>query len=233
MKKYLLFLTLIMTIFISCEKNYNKIEVVFFKSDSRDTIPIRYSYFKLSNKDSIFYNKEIRHQIAVNKPFIFDSLPDGNYKLEYSTILNDTFTKSINLKNNQIYQSKIIFDSLPLQKYYKSVPINNLKNGESYKLLTWGGCVATMYSFYEIKNENDKYYFNSYSQTKKVLTVKNLEEIKKFEAQIYALNGKGGCNSTGQMTYTITTKTKVDTLKEMTCNWHGYQILMNELHSKK
>jgi len=234
MNKYFLFLILIISVLTSCKKSYNKIEIIFSKTNSRDSIPIRYSLFKLSKGDSIFYNKEIRHQINLNRLYLFDSLPDGDYKIEYSNITNDTFRKNISLKNNQIYKSEIIFDSLPLHKFYKSVPINNLKNGESYKQYSWGGCTSTMHSFYEIKNNNDKYYFNSYTEKNKKLTETDLKAIERFEAEIYFLNGKGSCNSTGQMVYTFSKKeNKIDTLREMTCNWHGYEILMRELNSKK
>jgi len=232
MKHYFLFFSLIILTLISCKKSNNKIEIIFSKTDSRDSMPIRYSLFKLSSGDSVFYNKEIRYQIDLHKPYLFDSLPDGNYKLEYSNIINDTFIKNISLKDNQVYKSKIIFDSLSLQKYYKSVPINNLKNGESYKQYCWGGCVASMHSFYQIKNNDDIYYFNSYTEKNKKLTETDLKAIEKFEAEIYFLNGKGSCNSTGQMTYTFSKENKIDTLKEMTCNWHGYEILMGELNKK-
>jgi len=233
MKHYFLFLILAISTLISCKKGNNKIDITFVKTDSRDSTQIRYSLFKLSTEDSVFYNKEIRHQIDLHKPYLFDRLPDGDYKLEYSNIINDTFRKIISLKGNQVYKSEIIFDSLPIHKYYKSVPINNLKNGESYKQYSWGGCVATMHSFYQIKRNNDQYYFSSYMKKNKKLTEANLKAIEKFEAEIYFLNGKGSCNSTSQITYTFLKENKIDTLKEMTCNWHGYEILMKELHSKK
>lgn len=233
MKRYFLFFSLIILNLISCKKSNNKIEIIFSKTDSRDSMPIRYSIFKLSSGDSVFYNKEIRHQIDLNKSYLFDSLPDGDYKLEYSNITNDTFKKVISLSDNQIYKSKVIFDSLPIQKYYKSVPINNLKNGESYKQYSWGGCVASMHSYYQIKKNDDVYYFNSYNEKNKKLSQADLKEIEKFEAEIYFLNGRGTCNSTRQMTYTFSKENKTDTLKEMTCNWRGYEILMGELNSKR
>lgn len=230
MKRYFLFFSLIILNLISCKKSNNKIEIIFSKTDSRDSTPIRYSLFKLSSGDSVFYNKEIRHQIDLNKSYLFDSLPDGDYKLEYSNITNDTFKKVISLSDNQIYKSKVIFDSLPIQKYYKSVPINNLKNGESYKQYSWGGCVASMHSYYQIKKNDDVYYFNSYNEKNKKLSQADLKAIEKFEAEIYFLNGKGTCGSTGQITYTFSKENKIDTLREMTCNWRGYELLMKYLN---
>ena len=218
--------------FISCKNNYNKIEITFSKSNIDDTIPIRYSFFKLSNKDLIIYNKNIIESILVDKKYVFDSLPNGEYLLEYSTIKQDTIIEKINLTNNKIYQSKILFDSLPLEKYYNNTPINNLRNGESYKLSTWGGCIARMESFYKITNLNNKYLLNSNVDIKRVLTDSEIAAIKKFEAELLALKGKGTCNSSGRMTYSISKGNNTDTLSEMTCNWNGYTSLMSKLYNK-
>nr|WP_294938616.1 hypothetical protein [uncultured Flavobacterium sp.] len=230
MEKAIVITLLIFSLF-SCNNHYNKIEITFSKSDTNDTIPIKYSLFKLSNKDSVIYKKDIIDYIAINEKYVFDSLPNGEYILEYSDIKHDSFIKRINLKNNEVYRSKILFDSLPLKKYYKLIPINNLKNGESYKLRTWGGCIARMESFYQITNLNEKYLLDSNADSKRILTNNEINAIKKFEAELFALNGKGTCNSTGRMTYSISKDSKIDTLAEMTCNWNSYNLLMNKLYN--
>ncbi|MFC4740469.1 hypothetical protein ACFO3U_10740 [Flavobacterium ponti] len=219
--------------FISCNSSYNKIEIVFSKSDLKDTIPIKYSLFNLSNKDSVIYKKKIIEYIIVNKKYVFDSLPNGEYILEYSDIKQDTFTKKINLRNNEVYKTKIIFDSLSLEKYYSHTPINNLRNGESYKLFTWGGCIARMESFYKITNLNNKYLLDSNLDNQKILTKDEIKAINKFEAELLALKGKGICNSTGQMSYSISKQNKIDTISEMTCNWNSYNLLMSKLYKRE
>jgi len=216
---------------LSCNNHHNKIEIIFFKSNVKDSPPIKYSFLKLSNKDSVIFKKKINDRITIGKKYVFDSLPTGQYILQYSDIKQDTFKKRINLKNNEVYRSKIIFDTLPLEKYYKYVPINNLKNGESYKLLTWGGCLARMESFYQITYLDNQYLLDSYLDTKRILTNDERTAIKKFEAELYALKGKGTCESTGQMTYSITKDKKTDTITEMTCNWNGYSLLMSKLYN--
>lgn len=229
MKKHILIFLLIFTL-ISCNKDYNKIEITFFKTDLSDSIPIEYSILKLSNKDSIIYSKKPIDDIYIGKKIIFDSLLNGEYIIEYSNIEQQSIVKHIKLKNNQTYQSKIIFDSLPLNNYYKIIPINNLKNGESYKLFTWGGCVARMESFYQISNNNNEYFFESNAVKNKLLKDEDIKAIEKFEAELYALRGKGGCHSTGKMTYSFTKNNKTDTINEFTCNWNTYRILMRKLH---
>lgn len=217
---------------ISCNRSYNKIEIFFSKSDLKDTIPIKYSLFKLSNKDSVIFKKKIIEYITVDKKYVFDSLPNGEYILEYSDIKQDTFTKRINLRNNEVYKTKIIFDSLPLEKYYSLTPISNLRNGESYKLFTWGGCIAKIESFYKITNFKNKYLLDSNLDSEKILNDEEIKAIKKFEAELLALNGKGICNSTGQMTYSISKQNEIDTISEMTCNWNSYDLLMSKLYKK-
>jgi hypothetical protein len=229
MKNIILTLLLLFTL-ISCNNNTNKIEVTFLKTDLSDSHPIELSFLRLSNKDSIIYNKKTIERISVGKKIIFDSLPNGEYILEYSNIELQNIVKHIKLQNNQIYRSKIIYDSLPLNNYYKKIPINNLKNGESYKLFTWGGCVARMESFYQISNKNNEYFFESNAVKNKLLKDEDLKAIEKFEAELYALRGKGGCHSTGKMTYSFTKNNKTDTINEFACNWNTYRILMRKLH---
>jgi hypothetical protein len=231
MKKNTIILILLLFSLISCNNHYNKIEITFLKSDIKDSIPIKYSLLKLSRKDSIIFNKNIIDQIVVGEKYIFDSLPNGEYILEYSNIKEDTIIKHINLKNSRIYQSKILFDSLPLEKYHKYVPINNLKSGESYKLFTWGGCMVRMESFYRISNEGNMYFMDSNVDKKRLLKKEEIKAFEKFEAGLYALREKGTCHSTGQMTYAFSKNNKKDTINEMTCNWNGYSLLMNKLYN--
>ena len=40
------------------------------------------------------------NKIKIGKKYVFDSLPNGQYVLQYTDIKQDTFTKRINLKNN-------------------------------------------------------------------------------------------------------------------------------------
>ncbi|KGO85462.1 hypothetical protein Q764_14065 [Flavobacterium suncheonense GH29-5 = DSM 17707] len=225
------FLVFFLTAFTSCNKAYNKIEITFSKSDVKDTIPIRYSLLKLLNEDSIIFEKKVIDDIKIGEKYVLDSLPNGNYILEYSDIKSDIHARKINLNNNSVYKSTIIYDSLPLEKYYKYAPLNNLKKGESYKLFTWGNSCARMESFYEIKNINGKYFLNSNVDNKRLLTDDEIKSIKKFEAELYALNGKGTCNSTARMDYVIIKGIKRDTIIEKTCNWKGYNLLMSKLYN--
>ncbi len=217
---------------IGCKKSYNKIDITFIKSESNDSIPIKYCLFKLSDKDTALFNKYILEQIIVNKHYVFDSLPDGKYVLEYSNLTQDTLTKVINLKNNLVYETRILYDSLPLEKYYNETPIHNLKEGEKYTFFRWGGSIARMESFYDVTKLDHKYYLNTYSDTMKLLNHNDIIAIKKFEAELLALNNKGFCRSSDQMTNTLSKGNQTDTIREMTCNWYGYESLMRKIYKR-
>ena len=228
-RKTTLIIVFISIIFGCNKKENNRIEIKIKRKDLNDSSAIKHFNFELSNQDKVLFKNKIVLNLKLEDLLSFDSLPNGQYNLKYNTIQNESINKKIILFNSKIHKEEIIYDDINYANYIKKTPINNLKNNQSYKLLRYGGCESREESFYIIKNLNGRLLFTTNLFKNKILDNKEIAAIQKFEAELMSLNGKGSCMSTGQMTYIITKEKFTDTLKEMTCNWYGYEKMIKQL----
>ena len=221
MKKIIL-VALTTLFIIGCNKTSNKLGIVLSKTNVLDSAKIKLVHLYLKNSDSIVYKIDRPTYFSFRDTIKLDSLRDGNYELDYLNIAGDKIKRDFSLNNGSVKFVNIIYDSLALMKIYTKVPINQIKEGESYTVDKRGGCVASMYS---------GHYFESVNITKKLLDERQIKAIERFEAELLAIRGKGVCGGTGAMTYrVIKDRNVVDEIRDYTCDWNGYETMMLQVN---
>lgn len=228
MKTY--FLLLITLLLINCKNYNNKITIKYHYKNTSINEPIKYSILKLYSDDSVYFEKSIREDIHLDKSIIIDSLPNEKLTLEYSVLDGRIKKENINLTKEISKKINIEFNNINYEKFQSKIPINNLKNGEKYKMYaknTRGP--ASFYNSFTITKEHDNYYFQSIDKPKRKLNNKNIEALKKFETELYYLNNKGIASNTSGFIFTFIKNNQTDTLKEFTSNWYGLSELYKSL----
>lgn len=233
MKQFLIILSfLFLAILYGCSKPSNKLTVTFARVNPDDSSYFRFSHFKVRNDDTlIFKNKGLASYDAASI-VVIDSLPDGNYYLEYTDLFGKAITKSVRV-SNQHKILKIITDSVDVSGYYNKTPIQLLKDDESYTINGQGGCVTTMYTSYTVRKLDDKYYLDVPRKKGHKLSQAGFEAIRQFEAELLAIEGFELCQSTGAFTYTVEKNSKVlKTIKDRACNWNGLRKMFFTLNKE-
>jgi hypothetical protein len=197
------------------------------RSDSTISITNLYE-IRVKSADSILFAKDY-YRFSETDTLKLDSLSDGNYEIEYSDILGNRKIQKFNLNGGEKQVLDIVFDSIDIRNFIKEVPINTIKNWESYKVERKGGCIATMYGYYTVSKTNGSFYFDTPYRKARLLTRSQIKAVKKFEAELLAINGADVCISTGRMHYKIICNGKVTEITDNTCNWHGWEILMSQI----
>lgn len=226
--KYFLFVLSIIILFISCKKETKTLNIILNKTEKVDSSSIRFQILKLYNSDSLFYDVNYRHQFNFRDTIIVDNLPIGTYTLEYNDIVGNLITKYIDLRT--ITEIKISTDSIDIEKFRNKIPLINLKNNSYYEVNMQGGCVASFYGFYKISRIQDKYYIETFNSKKRLLNPDEIKAIEKFEAELYAIDGKVLCSSTGKKTFEIITD-DVKIISDNTCSWNGWTNLFSKLNA--
>lgn len=211
-----------------CTQDRNKLEVKFLRVDTANTEAVTIHGLEIKNADSVFY-KTPRYHYTSESRLKFDSLPDGEYEIKFLDILNKRKVRKFSLKDDESKIVEIAYDSIDIHEFIDKAPISNLKDGESYRVETKGGCVATMYGYYIVTKKNDSTYFEAPYRKLKKLTKDQIKAIRKFEAELLAINGVDVCMSTGRMHYKIIVNGKVIEITDNTCNWSGWNTMMYKI----
>lgn len=212
---------------ISCKEETKKLNIVLTKNEKTDSTSNRFNSLSLAKSDSLFYKINNITNFKFQDTIVIDNLPIGEYKLEYVDIIGNLITKPINLKNTT--EIKIVADSNDIKKFENKTPITNLKKNNYYTIKMKGGCVASFHGYYKINRIENNYYIETFNIKKKIITKSEFNAIKKFESELFTIDGKNICSSTGKMTFEIITdNTKIIT--DNTCNWNGWSNLYLNLN---
>jgi hypothetical protein len=228
MKKILLIIFIFQL--ISCKKQVGSIDVIVAKSEITDSTSSRLFGLSLKNSDSTFYKFKGLNSFKFQDTIKIDSIPVGEYELEYLDIIGNKVSKSIEVKRGKPNVFKILTDSIDSRKFENEIPFSNLNDNSFYTVEKNGGCVVSLYGFYKISRIGSIYYIESSNLEKKKLSQKDIIAIIKFESELFAINGKEICSSTGRNIFTITTD-KVVSITDDTCNWNGWSNLFFKLNN--
>lgn len=229
MKSIILILFAVLS-FVSCKKQSNQLRVIISRSDLTDSTEIVMSHLSLESKDSVIYKANRLIHFSCNDTLTFDSLSNGNYSVKYIDIIGNKISKTFNLNGKKPRAIGIICDSINANNFDSKTPFYNLKDGESYMIESKGSCVASMYSYYRISRSKDNYYYESVNIPKKDLNHEQIKAVKKFEAELLAIYGKGVCGGTGRMTYTIIKAKTEISIPDHACNWSGWNTMMRKVN---
>lgn len=224
----------ILVLFVGCNKPSNKLTIVFSKTNPVDSVSTWIRFLQLKNQDSVVYKAFPLLRMSSGDTLKIDSLYNGDYILEFNNLIGERVRKNVSLNNNELKAVKIVFDSIPLDKFYSKIPFNHLKDNESYTIEGKGGCVATMYCHYIIEKQKGNYYFKSTNISNRLLKSEEIKAIKKFESELFAIEGRDVCFGTGRMTYKVVKNgTETHSITDNTCNWSGWSNMMFKLNINK
>lgn len=228
----IVFSFLFLAMLYGCSKSSNKLTITFARVNPDDSSYFRFSHFKVRNDDSLIFQKSGLASYCRGSIVDFDSLPDGNYYLDYTDLFGKAITKSIRL-SNQNKTLKIITDSVHVSDYYNKTPIQLLKDDESYTINGQGGCVATLYTTYTVRKLINQYYLDTPRTKEHKLSQAGIDAIRQFEAELLAIERYELCQSTGSFTYKIVKNGQVlKSIDDRTCNWHGLQKMFFTLNKE-
>ncbi len=161
--------------------------------------------------------------------FSIPDLKEGNYYLLFPNTHNKI--SRVNFEIN--YDIDTTQLTLCTNRYNNNeanhIPIiSQLREGESYSIKIESiGCFHTWPDSIQIERINHKYY-RTYRNNKKELTSKEYEHIQRFEMEFNLFDRRGGCTTTD--TYTLTYNGQTLTYKDASCEWNGYNHLLEHLN---
>jgi hypothetical protein len=226
--KKTLYIILLITSLLGCKEKRSNLSIVFSKIEKEDSTSISLNGLFLKNSDSTFFKLQRPNQINFKDTIEIDSVPLGDYKLEYIDIVGNKILKSIKINENH-NEIKILTDSINTEKFKNQIPFINLKNNDYYSVEMKGGCVASFHGNYKVSLTNNIYYFESIGIKKRILNQSEIIAIKKFESELLAIQGKDICLSTGRKTFQIKGKVSKKII-DNTCNWNGWSNLFSYLN---
>jgi hypothetical protein len=215
-----------------CNKQRGNLKIVFERKEKLAPLSFRVNGLILKNMDSIFFEHDKTFLSYTSKDtFRVEKLPFGNYKLQYVNILGELITRDLDFKKHNSVLL-ITVDSINIEKYQNSIPINNLKNNENYSVDMVGGCVAGFYGYYSISKKNNQYHFKSADFEINELDSIELSYLKQFESELFAINKKDICESSGRTEFKIVKNDNETKIIDNTCNWNGWGNLFLKLRNK-
>lgn len=230
--KFKILLLFFIILNLSCRKNSGNLNIVFEKNEILDSLPFTINGLELKKRDSLYFkHKNTFLNYSLHDTFKIENLDYGLYELQYIDIIGNKISRKININDKVTH--KIQIDSIDSSSKLNKTPLMNLKNNESYKIETSGGCVASMYSFYVVEKVNNEYFFESIKIKKTKLDTLDLSYLNKFESELLTINGKNICLSTGRMTYKIIKNGNELVIVDNTCNWNGWGNLFLKMKNKK
>lgn len=176
---------------------------------------------KIINKDGLF----------LDSPIKLDSIEKGNYEFEYYNLFGEKTKKQFIIKNEKEIDTIAIFpDQFAFEKYsYKSI-IKNLKNNSVEIKYNSQGCFHKISDSIKISNKNGN-YFILHKNVEKQIDKKQLENLIKFESQLYAIPSDGLFTSIEN--YSIKFDNKTKEIRNGSCVWSGWRNLEDEILNKK
>jgi len=222
---------IVLLLFTSCKEETNELKIYFPRSDQKSTAGVKIFGLQVNSQDSILFTSRIPRNFSTTDTLKFENLLDGDYEIRFYDLLGNLKIKKIELENQDKKLIAVVSDSIDIRNFLSKTPINNLLDKESYTVETKGGCVASMYSFYKISKIQGHIYFESVNIPKRVLTAPEIAAVKKFEAELLAINGVDICMSTARMTYKILKDKDAITIVDNTCNWSGWETMMAKIYT--
>lgn len=216
MKKLLLLFTLAVVV-ASCKKELNQINVVFPDDMELGT---HVHDLIISSEDTIIKIVRGKRSAFFTKgdTLTFSGLRSGDYAMSYLDLLGKTKIEKITLKGGDTLFVVPKPLKVDVTSFYDKTPINSLKEGEQYcvvKSQTWSTC----YTVYKI---DGKVYFEPYAQEKKILNDKQINYIRQFEAELFAIKGIYISYSSGSAVYRIIKNGDTLRIDDNTCMWNRW-----------
>lgn len=176
---------------------------------------------KIINTDGLF----------LESPIKLDSIEKGNYVFEYYNLFGEKTKRQFKIENKKEIDTIAIFpDQFDFERYSNKSIIKNLRNKSVNINYNTQGCFHKISDSLTISNKNGNYYI-LYNNQQKQIDKKQIDNLIKFESQLYAIPDDGLCTTTE--IYSIEFENKTKQIKNGHCVWSGWNNLEEEILNKK
>lgn len=231
MKFKIIFLLFIMFLFYSCKEEIPasiKLKVEFKNKLNEDFSRI---YSIVVYKDGKVFREFSRFKKPyIEKEIILDSLSNGTYKFIYDNVLKQNLEKTIEIKENKVYDISIYPDYSDYKNFIDKSFVRNLDEGQKVEFYFKStGCFHSFEGDLTVTKEDNAYYLKSRTLSKK-LNKAELDAIIKMECELNLLKN-GGCTTSDY--YVVKFGKQEKEFYDNTCRWNGWRNLFKQINSKK
>lgn len=230
MRFKIIFLIATMILFSSCKKVPASIKLkIEFENEFSQNLSKLYGIQVYKN------GKIFREFSGFKKPYIqkeitLDSLTNGTYKFVYENLVNQTLQKTIEVKENKLYEVSIFPDYSDYKDFISKSFVRNLKENQKVEFnFESVGCFHSASESLVISKRGKIYYVESNGEFKK-LNKKQLDAIIKMECELNLIRF-GGCTTSDH--YTIKAEKQEKEFYDETCKWNGWNNLLKLINLKK
>ncbi|WP_131725389.1 hypothetical protein [Chryseobacterium sp. Leaf180] len=230
MKVKILFLSIFLLLIGCKEYKYSKL-VVKIDNANKNSGNLPLSELVIY-KNGIFFKKIINKDgLFLDSPIKLDSIEKGNYEFEFYNLFGEKTKKQFQIENKKKIDTIAIFpDEFAFEKYSNKSIIKNLKNNSVEIKYNSQGCFHQISDSIKISNKNEN-YFILHKNVEKQIDKKQLENLIKFESQLYAIPSDGLCTTIEN--YSINFNNETKEIRNENCVWSGWSNLEDEILNKK
>lgn len=231
MKQKIILAFLILMIFASCQKeSFATINLnIEFENKFRQDLSKIYG-IQVYKDGEIFKRFSSFEKPYIQKHIVLDSLTNGTYKFVYENLINKTLQKTIEVKENKLYEISIFPDYSDYKDLVNKSFVRNLKENQSVTFYFESiGCFHSEKESFTV-TKKDKVYFVEYMGHSKILNEKQLRAIIKMECELELIK-YGGCTTSDH--YIIKFENQEKEFYDETCKWRGWSNMLKVMDIKK
>lgn len=218
----ILFITALYLLIISFSHAQATLEITIKDCREKNSWPYL-SELKLYKNDTLYQSLEPKHE---NK-MIIRNLTNGLYRIDYPSIFKKTESKVVDITNNNVYSTELCTDYINYELETYIPFIDRLHEGESYSIEAESmGCFHHISQSMSIENKSGNFYVRD-GKKKKQLDSADIEAVRHFEWELNYMQ-RSLCTTTD--TYTLTYKKEKLEIIDGSCNWNGYDRLLEKLN---
>ncbi|MEN2402066.1 hypothetical protein GKZ90_0019910 [Flavobacterium sp. MC2016-06] len=230
MKFETVLLLCVLCFFVSCKKEIPasiKLKVEF-EDKLKKELPRVYSIAVYKN-GKIFKTFNRFEKPYIRKEIDLDSLSNGTYKFVYMNFLNQTVQKSVEVKENKVYNISIYPDSSDYTSLINKSFVSNLSENQQVEFYYESvGCFHSFEGSFVVTKKANAYYIKSRTISKK-LNKKELDLIIKMECELDLLQD-GGCTTSDY--YVVKFGKNEKEFHDRTCAWQGWTNMFKQINIK-
>ncbi|MBF4486190.1 MULTISPECIES: hypothetical protein [unclassified Flavobacterium] len=176
---------------------------------------------KIFKKFSSFEKPYIRKEITL------DSLTKGIYKFVYENLVNQTLQKTIEVKDNKVYNISIYPDYSNYKDLISKSFVRNLEENEKVEFYFESiGCFHSTKESLIITKKGKVYYAESKGQSKE-LSKEQLDAIIKMECELELIK-YGSCTTSDH--YVVKAGKQEKEFYDESCKWNGWINMSKKLN---
>ncbi|TDO84166.1 hypothetical protein EV143_101611 [Flavobacterium chryseum] len=201
---------------------------VEYSDKSKKEIP-RIYFIDVYKDGKIFKKYERFRKPHIEKEILMDSLTNGEYEFVYLNFLNQSLTKTVEIKENKQYTISINPDYSDYKDFIDKSLVRNLEDNQKVEFFyKSSGCFHSLEGNLIVNKKDNTYYAESRGSAKK-LNKKELDAIIKMECELNLLQ-KGGCTTNDH--YIVKFGNEEKEFNDRTCAWEGWTNMFKQINLK-